>query len=67
MGKLLGAFIFLKARLKEPSTFSSLAAVMLMFGMKLDAGMVQDWINTLTLVFGTLGFFVAEQGPQTKV
>ncbi len=67
MGKLLGLFILIKARLKEPSTLTSVAAVLLTFGVHLDPGAVQDWLTTLTLVFSGLGFFVAEKGPETKV
>ena len=67
MGKLLSVFIFLKSRLSEPSTYASVAAVMALVGVKLDAGIVQDWINTGTVVFGALGFFVQESKPLTKV
>lgn len=67
MGKLLGLFIYMKARLKEPSTFASLAAVAAIFGAHIDAGVVNDWMNVLTLVFGGLGFFVKEKGPETEV
>jgi hypothetical protein len=67
MGKLLGLFIWLKSRLQEPSTLSSIAAVSAMVGFKLDAGMIQDFLTTGTLVFGALGFFVSEKGPLTKV
>jgi hypothetical protein len=67
MGKILGIFIFLKARLKEPSTHASLAAVFAMLGTTFDAGAVDDWLNTLTLVFGALGFFVEESKPLSRL
>jgi hypothetical protein len=67
MGKVLGLFVWLKARLLEPSTHASLAAVLAMVGIQLDHGMVQDWLNVLTLVFGSLGFFVKEQAALTKL
>ncbi len=67
MGKLIAVFIFIKSRLREPSTFASIAAVMAFVGFKLDPGVVQDWINTGTVVFGALGFFVKEEPPITKV
>lgn len=57
MDKALGAFIWLKQNLKQPGTMASITGVLAMVGMKVDHGIVQDWINTLTLVFGTLGFF----------
>ena len=67
MGKLIAVFIFIKSRLREPSTFASIAAVLAFLGVKLDPGVVQDWINTGTVVFGALGFFVKEATPLTKV
>jgi hypothetical protein len=67
MGKLLGLFIWLKARLNEPSTHASLAAVLAMVGVQLDASVLHDWLNILTLVFGGLGFFVSEEKPLTKL
>ena len=67
MGKVLGLFIYIKSRLREPSTFASLAAVMAIFGTHVDQGIVNDWLNTLTLVFGGLGFFVKEAQPETII
>lgn len=67
MGKVLGLFLWLRSRLREPSTFASLAAVMAIFGTHIDAGVVNDWLNVLTLVFGGLGFFIKEKGPETEV
>lgn len=67
LGKILGAFIFLKARLQEPSTLASISAVLALFGTKIDPGIVQDFLITGTLVFGALGFFVKEQPPVSKV
>lgn len=67
MGKLIAVFIFIKSRLREPSTFASIAAVLALIGVKLDPGIVQDWINTGTVLFGALGFFVKEATPLTKV
>lgn len=67
MGKLLGAFLFLRARLSEPSTQASLAAVCSMVGYKLDPGHIQDAMNLGTILFGAIGFFAAETKPLTKV
>jgi len=67
MGKLIAVFIFIKSRLREPSTFASIAAVMAFVGVKLDPGVVQDCINTGTVLFGALGFFVKEAPPITTV
>ena len=67
MAKLLGVFLWLKQNLQQPGTMASLAAVCAMIGVKVDAGLVQDWLNTLTLVFGALGFFLQPAQPLTKV
>ena len=63
MDKLIRGFNFVKARLNEPSTLASLAAVSVLLGLKFDSGMVQDFLNVGTLIFGTLGFFVKETKP----
>jgi hypothetical protein len=67
MGKLLGLFIWLKLRLSEPSTMASIAAVSALGGVNVDPGKVHDAFNIATIVFGALGFFVAEAKPLTKV
>lgn len=67
MGKLLGLFIWLKARLNEPSTHASIAAVFAMAGMHIDDGAIQDMLNVGTLIFGAMGFFINEQSALTKI
>jgi hypothetical protein len=67
MAKVIGAFLFLKARLSEPSSLASLSAIMAMIGVNVDSSVIQDGLNVGTLVFGALGFFVAEASPLTKV
>jgi hypothetical protein len=67
MGKLLGLFIWIKPRLQEPSTFASLAAVAAMAGQHVTAEDLNNALNVLTIIFGSLGFFVAESGPVTTV
>jgi hypothetical protein len=56
MDKALGAFLWLKQNLAQPSTMASITGVLAMIGMKVDPGVIQDWINVLTLFFGVLGF-----------
>jgi hypothetical protein len=46
---------------------ASITGVLAMVGMKVDAGMVQDWVNVLTVFFGTLGFFLQPAKPLAKV
>ena len=67
MSKLLGLFIWLKSRLSEPSTMASIAAVSALGGVNVDPGAVQNALNVGTVVFGALGFFVAEAKPLTKI
>jgi hypothetical protein len=67
MGKVFGAFLWLKQNLAQPSTMASITGVLAMVGMKVDAGMVQDWVNVLTVFFGALGFFLQPAKPLAKV
>ena len=67
MSKLLGLFIWLKSRLSEPSTMASIAAVSALGGVNVDPGAVQNALNIGTVIFGALGFFVAEAKPKTIV
>ena len=61
MGKVLGAFNYLLARLKEPSSYASISAALGVAGVHLDPGLVQDFLVTGSVIAGVLGFFVKEQ------
>jgi len=67
MDKMIAVFIFIKSRLHEPSTMASIAALMVLAGIKLEPGTIQDVLNVGTVIFGSLGFFVKEAQPLTKV
>ena len=67
MNKLLGAFIWLKQNLKQPSTMASLSAICAMLGVQVDSGLVQDIINIATLGFGLLGFWFQPAQQLAKV
>lgn len=67
MSKIIALFIWLKARLSEPSTMSSIAAVSALAGVQVDAGLVKDVLNVGTVGFGVLGFFFKEAKPETVV
>lgn len=67
MGKLLGLFLWIKPRLTEPSSFAALSAVSAMAGHQISAEDVKNVMDVATLVFGALGFFVAEAKPATVV
>jgi hypothetical protein len=63
MDKLLGVWIYLQARLAEPSTHASISALLTLAGLNLDQGIVHDSLTTAGVVFGALGFFVKEAKP----
>lgn len=60
MDKILGAWTYFMSRLAEPSTHASVAALLAMGGMNLDAGIVHDAMTATGIAFGMLGFFVRE-------
>ena len=60
MGKLLKAWNYLMARLKEPSTYASVAALSTMAGVNIDAGPVHDGLTAAGVVFGMIGLFASE-------
>lgn len=67
MPKIMGMFLYLRSRLSEPSSLVSIAALGATVGVKLDASLLQDVLNIVSIVFGMLGFFVSEAKPLTKV
>ena len=60
MGKLLKAFNFLLARLGEPSTYASIAAVLAAVGVHMDQGLVHDFLVSGSVISGIIGVFVRE-------
>ncbi len=60
MSKIIAFFNWIKARLSEPSTMASIAAISALGGVNVNPGHIQDALNVGTLLFGTLGFFVKE-------
>jgi len=67
MGKILTAYIFLAARLREPSTNAALTGVFLSIGFEYPTGLVQNWLVGLGIVFGLMGVFVKEGKAETEV
>ena len=63
MDKVLGVWIYLQARLAEPSTHASIASLLTLAGLSLDQGIVHDVMTVLGVGFGALGFFVKEAKP----
>jgi hypothetical protein len=60
MNKLLKAWNYLTARLKEPSTHASVAALATMAGMNIEAGPIHDGLTAAGVVFGMIGLFASE-------
>lgn len=63
MGKILGVWSYITARLAEPSTHASVAALTTLAGLNLDSGTLHDALTAAGIVFGALGFFVKESKP----
>ena len=60
MNKILKIWNYLNARLKEPSTHASVAALATMAGMNIDAGPIHDGLTAASVVFGMIGLFASE-------
>lgn len=48
-------------RLKEPSTYAGLAALLAAFGVSIDPGMLQAVVAVATAIAGLASIFVAEK------
>ncbi len=53
-------------RLKEPSTYASLAAMLGVFGVSLNEGLWQNIVYAVTGIAGIIGFFLAEKSGEAK-
>lgn len=53
---------YILARLREPSTYAGLAAVLAAFGLSLDAGLVQSIALLGTGLAGVLAAFMPDKG-----
>lgn len=67
MGQIMGAYLYIVERLREPSTHSAIAAICGLLHVQMDWGLVQNIIDMTGIIFGTMGFFVAEAKPLTEV
>lgn len=67
MGKVFGAFLWLKQNLKQPSTMASLSSICTVFGLHVDAVMIENVLVVGTLFFGTMGFFLQPAKQLAKV
>ena len=67
MEKILGAYLYVAERLKEPSTHAALASLFMMAGINVESGWPHDVATLIAVAFGAIGFFVKESKPLTKV
>jgi len=67
MDKILGVYLYIVQRLAEPSSHASISALLAMGGLQLDHGIVHDVMIAISIMFGSLGFFVKEAKPLTVV
>jgi hypothetical protein len=52
---------YLVARMKEPSTYAGLAALMAAFGYQIEPGLLQAFVTLLTAMAGLASFLVSEK------
>jgi hypothetical protein len=52
---------YIISRLKEPSTYAGLAALLAAFGVSIDPGMLQAVVAVATAIAGLASIFVAEK------
>ena len=67
MDKVLGAFIYLKNRLAEPSTHAALMGIFALAGHQLDDVMIKNIMDVAALGFGVMGFFIKEAKPMSSI
>lgn len=67
MEKLLGAYIYLCKRMKEPSSHAAMSSLFLMAGLNIDTGWIHDLSVLISMVFGASGFFLKEAKPLTNI
>jgi hypothetical protein len=65
MDKILGVYMYVVARLAEPSTHASISSLLIVTGVNIDNGAAHDALVGLSVIFGGLGFFVKEAKPLT--
>lgn len=67
MGNLIGKFLYVFGRLREPSSHAAISALLLLVGQKIPDETWNTIINGGAVVFGILGVFFKEAKPETKV
>jgi hypothetical protein len=67
MDKIMGVYIYILKRCKEPSTYAALSALMTSAGLSVETGFLHNIIVLLGVAFGSLGFFIKEAKPLTII
>lgn len=67
MDKLLGAYIFISDRLREPSSHNAVSYLLGLAGLTIDSPVVQAILLVFSVGFGAAGFFLKEAKPLTKL
>lgn len=62
MKEILQAFQY---RLREPSSYSAFASILLMFGLNVDDQVIKIIVDGLVLVTGVAGIFLKERSDVT--
>lgn len=58
--QIMGAILYIRRRLSEPSSFVALAFCAQSVGIHIDNHDIQMWLTTLSIPIGALGFFISE-------
>ena len=67
MDKILGAYIYLVARCKEPSSHNAIAYLLGLAGINENSPVIQAALFVLSAGFGITGFFVKEASAKSKL
>jgi hypothetical protein len=67
MDKILGVYLYLVARCKEPSSHNAIAYLLGLAGINESSPAIQAALFVLSAGFGATGFFVKEALPKTKI
>ena len=67
MEKILGMYVYMLNRCREPSTHSALCALATSAGLSVESGFLHNILILVGVAFGGIGFFVKEGKPETVI
>ena len=67
MEKILGMYVYILHRCKEPSTHAALSALATSAGLNVESGFLHNLLILIGVAFGGMGFFVKEGKPETVI